>query len=407
VLRVKVAIFTGTIVLGQKEYDVRRAYILERLKYLSNYNFNLCLVTPETGSDENKTYNHTKYNLYTYKFKNRNGFKSLSAMVFSIPGLVRLDCDLIHCYSHQAALIAILANFIRKSKNPILFEPMGLAEEEDRLNKKSSIKISLLMRFNKLIEKTIFKESYGIIVYTHALKKYISKKFHVDENRIYIVPHGVNLNISYKPDKTERHNIFSKLNIRDNNKIVMYVGSLSELHGTPHLMEAIKEVTIRRRDTTFIILGSGILEKNVNKFISINKLTNVFYPGLISSKEIPFYLSIADVLVIPHSRCLQTELDQPTKLFEYLSSGKPIVSFDLKAIAEVVGENAILVKPDSSKALAEGILTLLNNERLAKELGEKGKEIVKKYSWEESARQQYEAYKNLYHQIYNSDQHAG
>ena len=100
--------------------------------------------------------------------------------------------------------------------------------------------------------------------------------------------------------------------------------------------------------------------------------------------------------MIPHAKCLQTELDQPTKLFEYLVSGKPIVSFNLKAIAEVLGNNAVLVEPDNPKALAGGILTLIDNERLCREFGEKGIRIVKEYSWEVSAKKQYYLYKHLY-----------
>lgn len=50
-------------------------------------------------------------------------------------------------------------------------------------------------------------------------------------------------------------------------------------------------------------------------------------------------------------------------------SGKPIISSNLNAIADVVGDNAILVEPGNPQAFADGILTLLNDEELAKKIG--------------------------------------
>jgi glycosyltransferase involved in cell wall biosynthesis len=179
----------------------------------------------------------------------------------------------------------------------------------------------------------------------------------------------------------------------------MYGGMLSDLHGTPYLMKAINIVSNKRQDISFLILGKGDLEKKIMGYIKENKLTNVYLLGFVSPEKFGFYLNLADILLIPHAKCTQTDLDPPTKLFEYLASGKPIVSFNLKAIAEVVSDNAVLVEPDSPEALAEGILLLADDENLRRKLGEKGKVIVREYSWEMSAKKQSDLYEKLYKKI--------
>lgn len=390
----KIGIFTGTISLHKENPDVRKLYVLERLKYLTKSQIQFEIVTPQVDRSALYGFSNIEYN--TYKCINRKHLKMISAIVYSSNKLKNLNCNLMHCYTHQAAMLAWLVNCFRKQKYIIVFEPMGLAYEESKLDKKSSIKVRLIRPFIKFEERFIFRRSDVIVVYTDILKKYISKKFDISLEKIYIIPHGVNLKIPHLEDELDKSYVLNKLNISEKNKIVLYAGSISELHGTPCLMESIDYLSKKRNDISFLILGRGALENNLISWIKENKLTNIHLLGFIPSEIINLYFNLADILLIPHAKCMQTELDPPTKLFEYLASGKPIVSFNLKAIAEVVDGNAILVEPDNPKAFADGILMLVDDERLREILGAEGKVIAKKYSWEISAKKQYELYTELY-----------
>lgn len=389
----RVAIFTGTISLQKENHDVRRLYITERIKYFSLTNVQLEVVTPEVNKSTLPEDKNIKYNMY--KLVKKKHLKLISVLIYSSIKLKKLDCKLIHCYTHHAAILAWLINQSRKQKYLILYEPMGLAYEESKLDQIHSAKVKVLRPFIKFEERLAFKKSNAIAVYTNMLKNYVSKEFCIDAEKIHVIPHGINLKHP-AVNNTRKFSILNKLNIPQKNKIVLYAGSLSYLHGTPFLIEAIDLVNIKKQDVSFLVLGTGTLEDKLKIFIKENQLTNTYLLGFVPQEEIGIYLSLADILLIPHAKCMQTELDQPTKLFEYLDSGKPIVSFNLKSIAEVVGNNAILVEPDSPKALADGILTLIEDEALCEKLGEKGKLMVEEYTWEQSAKKQYELYKELY-----------
>lgn len=390
----KIAIFTGVISAQKENPDVRKQYIIERLKYFRYSDISLEIITPHVSEFSSFLPKNVKYS--TYKFITKKHLKVISATIYPAGKLVRSDCELIHCYTHQAATLAWVINYFRREKYFIIFEPMGLAYEEAKLDKPHSTKVKLLGPFIKFAEKLILQKSDSVIVYTHILKEYVSREFDISAHKIHVIPHGTDLDISYSTEKVKISSIRNKLNIPNINKIALYEGSISELHGTRYLIEAINQIDKKKQDISFLILGRGVLENTLKEYVEKNNLVNVHLLGFVPQENIGLYLSLADILLIPHAKCMQTELDQPTKLFEYLASGKPIVSFNLKAIAEVVGNNAILVEPDNPKAFADGILTLVDNEILREILGAKGKIIAKEYSWEISAKKQYELYTELY-----------
>jgi glycosyltransferase involved in cell wall biosynthesis len=315
-------------------------------------------------------------------------------MVFASSKLFTVDCDIMHCLNYQSFLVAKLVNSFRKKRYVLLFEAMGLAYAESTIDAKMSAKVKVLRPIINTSEKMAFKKSDGVIVYTDILKDYVADHFEIDRSKIYVVPHGVDLDNANLLIE-DRYNLLSSL-ARDSPKAV-YVGSLSQLHGTPYLMEVALDLSVRRPDVVLLILGTGPLKDKFENFIEENQLHNVILTGYLPPEEVPLYLNIADVLLIPHSKCLQTELDPPTKLFEYMKAGKPIVSFDFKAIAEIVGDNAVLIEPDNPSKFAEGIIRVLDNKEYYSELAQKAKSIVNQYSWELSAEKQFQAYNDLCH----------
>ena len=165
--KIKIAVFTGSIVLNKNYYDVRNKYIIERLKYLKNFdNLEISIICPNDVSDKFK-----KFHYILYPFINKKHLKLISITIFSFLKLLTLNCNafhVFHCYSHEAARVALIAQIFLKKKMCILFEPMGLAAEESRIHARASIKSRLLRPLLVLEEKLIFKKSHAIIVYTES-----------------------------------------------------------------------------------------------------------------------------------------------------------------------------------------------------------------------------------------------
>ncbi|TGC11567.1 glycosyltransferase [Methanolobus halotolerans] len=384
-----VCIFTGVISLDKNNSDVRKKYLLERIRYFGNKNVNLKILSPMSSNVDYIGANNLCYNHYF--FINRKGFKLLS-LIFSVPKLVTLDCDILHCLNYQSFFIANFVNFFRKSRYLILFESMGLAYAESIVGSKGSIKVKILSPIITFLEREAFKKSDSVVVYTEILKEFAADHFNIKMDKISVVPHGVSLDTK---DFTGFKIVDLLVDLPHKKPIVMYVGLLSKLHGTPYLMKIALELSIKRPNIFIMVLGTGPLKNQFERFIKEYKLTNIILTGYIPSEKVPMYLHMADVLLIPHSKCLQTELDPPTKLFEYLKAGKPIVSFDFKAISEIVGDIAVLVEPDNPSKFVDGVIEVLDNNKYYLELAQKAKLIVDQYSWKVAAEKQFNAYTNL------------
>lgn len=396
----KICIYSGVISLDKNNTDVRKNYLLERIKYFEKAPFNLEILSPSSLNVDYLNYSNLQYKHYPYV--KRKGIKLISCLLSSVPMLIRLNCDILHCLNYQAFFTAHIVNKFRRKKFIIIFEAMGLADAESSTSDRKSFKVKILRPLIRFLESYAFKKSEGVIVYTNIIKNYVVEHFEINNEKVFVVRHGVDMKSHSLIDDLP---LFQKISSKFES-IAMYVGSLSLLHGTLHLMSIILELSTKRPEILFLVLGTGPLREEFQSFIEKNQLKNVILTGYVPFSEIPTYLQKADVLLIPHSKCLQTDLDPPTKLFEYLRAGKPIVSFDFKAVKDIVGSNSVLVEPDNPNAFAEGIIEVLDNRGYYLELANEAISIVDSYSWEASAEELFYSYLH-FSTMYNTQSKIG
>jgi glycosyltransferase involved in cell wall biosynthesis len=81
-------------------------------------------------------------------------------------------------------------------------------------------------------------------------------------------------------------------------------------------------------------------------------------------------------------------------ILEAFSFGIPVISSNTSSIPEIAKDAAILVNPKDANLIADAILRVLNDNKLASKLNKLGLERVKIFSWEKTA--------NEYLDLYNS-----
>jgi len=81
---------------------------------------------------------------------------------------------------------------------------------------------------------------------------------------------------------------------------------------------------------------------------------------------------------------------------EAMACGTPVVTSNLSSLPEVVGDAALLVNPFDVQEIANGIKRLLTDEQLKEALITKGFQRVKKFSWENTAKETLKIYQQTY-----------
>jgi glycosyltransferase involved in cell wall biosynthesis len=103
-------------------------------------------------------------------------------------------------------------------------------------------------------------------------------------------------------------------------------------------------------------------------------------PGKVEKDQILRFYQEATLFVLP-----SYHEGFPTVLLEAMSCGLPIVATDVRGIRDILssGINSIMVPPRAPENLAEAILTIIEDEKLMKTIGENArKTIEEKYTWD-------------------------
>jgi glycosyltransferase involved in cell wall biosynthesis len=123
------------------------------------------------------------------------------------------------------------------------------------------------------------------------------------------------------------------------------------------------------------------------------KMTNVTMTGFVKHEVIPLYQAASDILLMPYSRSISAssgqdiaEVINPMKMFEYMASGRAIVSADLPSIREVLNEgNAVLCEAgDWDLVIGDWRLeieSLFANESRRQMLGSQARKDVEQLTW--------------------------
>jgi len=184
---------------------------------------------------------------------------------------------------------------------------------------------------------------------------------------------------------------------------IIYVGGITKLRGIFEMIEAIK---ILNKDKHY-----DILLKLVGPFYPFQLLKEV--TDIIKEYEILDNIEIFGE--IPHSKVFNVLSDSkigiailhpdpnyvesiPTKLFEYMLAGLPVIASNFQLYKEIVEGNncGICVDPLNPKEVAEAIEYLIDHPDEARKMGENGREaILEKYNWEKEGKKLINLYEEL------------
>ena len=158
-------------------------------------------------------------------------------------------------------------------------------------------------------------------------------------------------------------------------------------------VETILALASRLPEVQFLIVGGREADLERVRAAAAG-LDNVNLTGFIPNAYLPNYQAACDVLLMPYGEKIAASSGgdiarylSPMKLFEYLASGRAVVSSDLPVLREVLDDRiAVLLPPGDVGAWAAALETLIADPDRRRVLGEAARAEAAGYSWQSRAR---------------------
>lgn len=318
--------------------------------------------------------NRIKESIYDYYSVEKKDFRFVKVKVLNLFAGTQVGFWL-----NMLSFCFPVLRFLGKDKHDVIFsrEPFPL----------------LFLTFSS--KKTIF-EMHDFPQKGHFLYKYLCKRvdfvittnswaakkcieeYGLTESKITVLPNGYKevLAASGSGEKLRKKHKFAA-----DEKVVLYSGHLYDWKGVDTLAKAAGLL----KDMKVVFVGGN--PDDIDRMKKSYDFKNILFVGHVKPNVVYEYLQMADVLVLPNVPINQHSKysTSPIKLFEYMSSGKPVVASNLPSILSIVDEKCVtFFEPGDYKQLSQVIRQVLIDPHSATKSA-RAREFVEQYSWRSRA----------------------
>ena len=265
----------------------------------------------------------------------------------------------------------------------------------------------------KWAEEICLRHAHLIVTVSDVLRNQLIERG-IESERVIANPNGVSPEL-FNPDRftvDQIESVKQKYGIPRNAYVVTFVGTFGFWHGAEVLAAAVRESYNSQFEWMhdnrfhFLFIGDGPKRKETEEILSIPGLESFCtLTGLTSQEKTPLLMAASDVFISPHvpNRDGTPFFGSPTKLFEYLSMGKPIIASRLDQITEIMEGSphisqitkqtfeewgaacGILVGSNKPKELLQALQCLVENLEWSRQAGLNAQARAKKnYTWEQN-----------------------
>jgi glycosyltransferase involved in cell wall biosynthesis len=247
----------------------------------------------------------------------------------------------------------------------------SIVKVDDAIYEKASGIKSLQRKIEKMINGKTLRAGTKILVSNNETKKIIIDEYNVMQEKISIVPNGVNLSM---------FNITKK----KNQKKVVFAGAMYYHRGLDVLLQTIPLVIEKIPDAKFVLLGSGTEMDKLKEIVSKNKLDNsVEFKGWIERDKIPENIADASIGIGPLRLTEVTSRALPIKVLEYMAVSLPVIAQKGTLPNDVLENEKNGFFIENHIELAEKIILLLNEPKKVQNMGAHSLKLVQKFSWDQ------------------------
>ena len=243
------------------------------------------------------------------------------------------------------------------------------------------------------LRNSIFAQKYAllglkkckyIIAISEFTKNELINKLNIPKERIFVIKNAIN-NEMFKPIPQNKSSEIEPL--FPNYRKILYVGNESDRKNFITLIKAFYLLKKKIKNLKLIRVGS------TSNFQLIKKLglqKDIIYLKYVSNKRLREIYNLCDIFV---TASLYEGFGFPG--LEAAACGTPVICTDIPIFREIYQNFPIYFPPKDYKKLVRIIIENINDEEKKKDLGQKGINLAKSYSWQKSAEEYHKYVKKI------------
>ena len=223
--------------------------------------------------------------------------------------------------------------------------------------------------FGKRMMQRFARRLHGRIAVSAAARHFIGRYF---PGECKVIPNGVDL--------SQYDDVSPFARWSDGIPNILFVGRFENRKGLMYLLRAYYQLRLEGHACRLLVVGSGPQAGEAHRYIGSRRLGGVEILGRLSDQDKARAFATADIYASPATG----QESFGIVLLEAMASGVPIVCSDIHGYKGVVrrNEQAVLVPPRDTKALAAALSTLLRDPLQRERMGRSGRQRARQFGWE-------------------------
>ncbi len=240
--------------------------------------------------------------------------------------------------------------------------------------KKDLLKLAIWGKFS-------INNAEKIITISNSSRDDIINEYKVPKSKVEVIPVGIK---EVKVSKMDKSDFIKKYNL--SNPYVLFVGTLQPRKNITKLIEAFSELKTEnlkpKTDLDLVIVGrkGWDFENILSAPKKFNIEDKVKFLDNVTNEDLPLFYKNAEIFVLPS---LYEGFGLP--ILEAMQNDCPVVASNISSLPEAGGNAALYFDPNNAEDIAKTIEKVVSDKRLREDMIRKGKEQIKKFSWEKSA----------------------
>ena len=352
-------------------------------------NFSLDKITRANIDNYNRVYEKSSVKILRTPIIPIKGLNRLSAYFTSYKFIKKILID----YKIDIAFVYSIVNNIKGTIRacnelniPIIHRTFDVVHE--------IIVEKYMSNFVRKMEKESYPKLDLVIANTPFMKTWAEE---MGAKNVIVIPQGVDTNIMKNLPKDKE--LQKKYNINDNDKVVMYLGSILSHSGLDVIFNNMGKILKDIPEFRLLVVGDGPdLERLKQQSKRLEIYEKIIFTGFVQYKEVPRFCSLADLCINPFrmdGKYAFNDKLTPVKFFDFLSCGKPVLATPLQGTLYDFPKESNTIIYESLDLFTGKMIELLKNDSLD-EVGQRGREFVgKNFTWDSVTRRMLSEFDNM------------